>query len=157
YPDIAACAGGFALPGVVGLTAPACGRAAGDDGANADGTGCNALDLCAAGFHICSSSAEVAQKSTTGCTGAAVGATPVFFITAQSGTGARDCNPTGTDDVFGCGTLGTRPVTNSNCAPLNSWGANLCSALAAPWSCGSDAAGEAANVVKPGPLAGGVL
>src|SRR6185369_15471919 len=122
----------------LGLSTPACGRTAGDDGANPDGSGCNALDLCAVGFHICTSSAEVSLKSSTGCMGAAVGAAPVFFITAQSGAEARSCTPTGADDVFGCGTLGSRPVTNSNCAPLDRWSTNLCAALTAPWACGSD-------------------
>jgi hypothetical protein len=157
YPAIAACAGGFALPGVVGVSAPGCGRTAGDDGPNPDGTGCHAIDLCEVGFHICSSAAEVALKSSTGCTGAAVGSEPVFFITAQSGDVARSCTPTGVDDVFGCGTLGSRPVQNSNCAPLDRWSTNLCAALTAPWACGTDQTAEASYVEKPGPGAGGVL
>jgi hypothetical protein len=157
YPDIAACSGGFALPGVIGLSTPACGRTAGDDGANPDGTGCNALDLCAVGFHICSSSAEVSLDSSTGCTGAAVGTDPVFFITAQSASGSRICVPIGVDDVFGCGTLGSRPVNNSNCAPLDRWSTNLCMALTAPWDCGTDQTSEASHVVKRGASAGGVL
>jgi hypothetical protein len=115
------------------------------------------LDLCAAGFHLCSSAAEVALQSSTGCVGAAGGATPEFFVTAQPGAGSRACGATGADDLFGCGTLGTRPVNGSNCTPLDRWSANLCSALVAPWSCGSDQAAEASNVVKAGPAGGGVL
>jgi hypothetical protein len=115
------------------------------------------MDLCAVGFHICSSAAEVGLKSSTGCTGSAEGATPVFFITAQSAAQPRTCAATGVDDVFGCGTLGARPVNGSNCAPLDRWSTNLCAALVAPWSCGADQAAEASNVVKPGRNAGGVL
>jgi hypothetical protein len=138
------------------LTGPACGRAAGDDSAHPDGATCNAEDICAAGFHICSTAAEVASKSSTGCTGAAVGATPVFYVTAQSGPGARACG-TGIDDLFGCGSLGARPVNGSNCTPLDKWSSNLCGSLTAPWACGTNPTAEAANVVKPGPTAAGVL
>jgi hypothetical protein len=99
----------------------------------------------------------VAAKSSTGCTGAAVGATPVFFVTAQSGPGSRMCGATGVDDLFGCGSLGARPVNGSNCTPLDKWSSDLCGSLVAPWGCGVDPTAEAVNVVKPGPTAGGVL
>jgi hypothetical protein len=155
YPDIAACGGGFGLPGVVGLTGPACNREGGDDGPRPDGAACNALDLCAAGFHLCATAAEVGARSSTGCVGAAVGATPVFYVTAQSGGGQANCDATGTDDVFGCGTHGARP--NAICAPLDAWGGNLCASLGAPWSCDTDQRNEALYQVKDGSSGGGVL
>jgi hypothetical protein len=154
YPNIAACAGGFQVPGVVGLTGPACARAAGDDGARPDGTGCNVEDLCAVGFHVCKSAVEFDAKSSTGCTEAVVGTAPLFYVTLQSGGGQQKCGP-GTNDVFGCGNIGYRP--SQGCGLLDRASGDLCSALVAPWSCGSDLAGEALNVVKPGSLAGGVL
>ena len=155
HPDIAACGGGFAIPGIIDLTGPACGRQGGDDGPFPAGSGCNALDLCAGGFHPCSSDDEVAAKSATGCAGSAVGAELVFFATAQHGAGQAQCGPTGTDDVYGCGTMGAQP--NANCSPLDAWSGNRCVDLSAPWSCGTTQGVEALNLVKPGSTGGGVL
>jgi hypothetical protein len=156
YPDIAACAGGWALPGIVGLTGPACGRGGGNDGANPNGTGCNAADLCATGFHLCVNAAEVAAKSPSGCTGAVAGTTPVFYVIAQNSSGQAQCTATGTNDIFGCGSLGAPP--NANCAPLDEWSGNRCVDLAAPWSCGTTGQNnEGVDVVKPGPASGGVV
>jgi len=155
HPAIAACAGGFALPGVVDLVAPACANAAGDDGVIPNGAGCNALDLCAAGWHLCADAAEVAARSPTGCAGAAVGTELVFFAAAQHGPGQGNCGPTGSDDLFGCGTLGE--VTHPSCVPLDRWSKTLCGMLANPWVCGGSSVTEALDVVKPGPAAGGVL
>src|SRR5262245_27652189 len=45
YPHIAACAGGWSAPGVIGVTA-ACDHHAGDDGPDPSGVGCSAADLC---------------------------------------------------------------------------------------------------------------
>ena len=153
YPSIAACDGGFALPGVIGLTGPACGRAAGDDGPFPDGAGCNAMDLCASGFHLCADFTEIATKSATGCAGAAVGVAPTFYATAQPGAGQAKCGATGTDDVYGCGSMGAPP--NVVCAPIDKWSGNDCKDLTAPWSCASPT--EALNLVKPGSTGGGVL
>ena len=154
YPDIAACDGGFSVPGTVGLKGPACGRAGGDDGANPDGTGCNVEDLCEAGFHVCTDAVEVGAKTSTGCTGAVVGTASLFYLTLQSGTGQQKCGA-GTDDVFGCGNIGFRAGTG--CAPLDSASGNLCGALVAPWTCGTNQTEEALNVAKPGSSAGGAL
>jgi hypothetical protein len=57
--------------------------------------------------------------------------------------------------VFGCGNLGYRPSTG--CGVLDRASGTLCSALVAPWSCGSDNVAEALHIVKPGSLVGGVL
>src|SRR5262252_1849902 len=53
YSSIAACAGAWTVPGVIGDAPPACARQAGNDGSNAAGTGCNVADLCATGWHVC--------------------------------------------------------------------------------------------------------
>jgi hypothetical protein len=155
YPAIAACGGGFALPGIVDLVAPACAHAAGDDGITPDGTGCNALDLCAVGWHVCNDAAEVVAKSSTGCAGAAVGADLVFFATAQHGPGQGNCGMAGSDDVFGCGTLGA--AAHPTCAPLDRWSKDNCDSLASPWACAGSTVNEALNLVKPGAALGGVL
>jgi hypothetical protein len=155
HPAIAACAGGFALPGVLGLAGPACARGAGDDGAFPDGAGCNALDLCAAGWHLCRDAAEVASTSPTVCAGSTVAPEAAFFVTAQHGPGQGRCGTTGTNDVFGCGTLGKQP--NAFCAPLDRWGGDQCSDLSPPWACSGGNTTEALHVVKPGAAVGGAL
>lgn len=177
YPRIAGCAGGFDVAGLAREEGPACGRRAGDDGANPNGRGCRADDLCAAGWHVCRSSAEVAARSPNGCGGAADAPPASFFATRQSGPGCRqcatgaaencgsndcggNCAPTAamSNDLFGCGTLGSAPDPTS-CGVLDRFSDNLCSGLQSPWRCDGDAAGtrETEFVVKPGPGAGGVL
>jgi hypothetical protein len=113
------------------------------------------MDLCAAGFHLCANNTEVAAKSSTGCTGAVAGTAPEFYVTAQPGIGQAKCGATGTDDLFGCGTMGAPP--NIDCAPLMQWSGNQCKNLVAPWSCAAQQSTEALVVVKPGSTGGGVL
>src|SRR5205085_10049326 len=86
YPNIAACAGGWSVPGVIAVAA-ACGHHAGDDGVNPSGTGCSAADLCQSSWRVCASAGDLAAASPTGCTGAVDPAitTPMFFATQQSG------------------------------------------------------------------------
>ena len=178
WPDIAACGGAWSVGGVVSeLLTPTCDRQAGDDFANLDGQGCNVSDLCAEGWHVCASSSEVDDRSSTGCEGAATDPIePAFYIARQSGTGCGQC-ATGTttggacnspssclsgcepsvflsNDVFGCGNLGATP--NGSCAPLNAFSHNNCNALLPPWAC-SGSTIEAANIAKSGPEHGGVL
>lgn len=174
YPDIAACSGGFQVPGLLGALAPACALGGGDDGSNPTGAGCSAADLCAAGWHVCASAAEVAERSPTGCAGSAPSGA-LFFATRQSSPGCGLC-ASGTsldpgcngcecvtgclqtdltsNDVFGCGTLGDVP---GDCGVLDRFSNNDCASLAPPWSCASDGCTEAHTVTKPGPSAGGVL
>lgn len=174
YPRIAACAGGFQVPGVLSTT-PTCARAAGNDGARPQGSGCSAADLCAFGFHVCASEAEVAALAPAGC----ADATPEpnqFFATGQSSTGcgicalgtstdptvctgcscATDCAQTSitANDVFGCGDVG---AATTACGVLNAFSNDVCMALPGPWTCGADGCDEANNVSKSGPDAGGVL
>ena len=157
YPHIAACAGGWSVPGVIAVAA-ACNHHGGDDGRDPSGVGCSAADLCQPGWRVCSRASDVAASSPTACTGAVDRAItePMFFATGQSGPGSLMCAPAGTNDLFGCGTVGYAPDAVS-CAPLTQSSQNLCASLPAPWSCGTDGYREAANVVKPGPGAGGVL
>jgi hypothetical protein len=154
FPLVASCSGAWSVAGVMGALAPVCGRLGGDDGQKPDGIGCSAADLCAEGWHVCASSAEVAAASPSGCGGAADPQTLVFFATGQSGAGLSDCGP-GENDLFGCGTIGTAPAPT--CAPLDRTSADLCAALGAPWSCGLDGAKEATAVTKTGSDGGGVL
>ena len=172
YPEIAGCSGGFELAGVRGVGAH-CGKSAGNDSPNPSGTGCSAEDLCASGWHLCRSAGEVQQASPDGCE--AVASLPLFFVTAQSGSGCgvcatgdltncssnscqRGCFPTAemSNDVFGCGGLGAAPDP-STCAPLNRFGNDLCVSLESPWSCGSNGVREAYLLVKSSAALGGSL
>ncbi|MFO0744671.1 MAG: putative metal-binding motif-containing protein [Myxococcota bacterium] len=176
WPDIAACSGAWSIGGVVtDQLFPTCARQGGDDGPRLDGSGCNVADLCAEGWHVCTSSADVASHSPTGCDGAAPGES-AFFVTRQSGTGCAQCatgeqtggecnspyscisgcapNVNLSNDVFGCGSLGSPP--NPSCAPLDMFSHNNCSALTAPWAC-SGSTVEAANIAKSGPEHGGAV
>ncbi len=174
HQRIAGCGGGFRRAGLLFEDPPACERRAGDDGALPNGEGCGATDLCAEGWHICRSADEVALASPGGCDGVA-GTEPAFFATRQSGPGCGVCarggrtDCTGADcaldcaqttltanDLFGCGTLGDPP--NANCAPLDRFSNNLCSATTPPWRCpGSSGLDEALLIEKTGPQGGGVL
>lgn len=174
YPAIAACSGGFHVPGLLGGLSAKCGLGGGDDGPNPDGVGCSAADLCATGWHVCASAAEVAALSPTGCAGSAP-AGGLFFATRQSSPGCglcamgsvaapgcgacecvSDCLQTDltSNDVFGCGSLGAVP---DDCGVLDRFSNNNCGSLSPPWSCTSDGCTEAHAVTKPGPSAGGVL
>lgn len=178
YPKIAGCSGGFAVPGVLGTTAPTCGFAAGNSGNNPGGIGCSAADLCAPGFHVCKGSAEVASRSPTGCVNAAT-SPGLFFATRQSSTGcglcalgngvdpavcngcscAANCAQTSltANDLFGCGSIG---ASATSCGVLDRFSNNLCGALGAPWSCGGpngNACDEANLVTKSASEGGGVL
>ena len=174
YPKIAACSGGWSVPGVLSTKTPQCGRMAGNSSANPSGIGCNVADLCALGFHVCTGPAEVKERSATGCGGAAPGP-GLFFATRQSSTGCDTCalgnnmNPnvcngmscqTGcaqtsitSNDLYGCGSKG---VVVSTCSTLNRASGDQCLTLGAPWSCPNDI-GEANVVVKTSSVGGGVL
>jgi hypothetical protein len=152
YPDVAACSGGFTVPGVV-VNVPNCDRQGGDDGPIPDGAGCSVEDLCSEGFHVCVDRLEVMAAGIASCGDLAWDG--AFFATRQSGEGANTCNPTGLNDVFGCGDVG---YTNINgCAPLNRGSANGCSMLPAPWDCDVSLTQEADFITKAGPEFGGVL
>lgn len=196
YPNIAGCSGGWTIPGVMlanpghgpaclavetrDTTSPACGRAAGDDGLNPTGRGCNVADLCSEGWHVCATAQEVATHSPTGCAGAAGEQDPpLFFVSRQSSngcghcaTGSRvgpDCNSVTcsegcaqtaatSNDVFGCGNIGAN--SGLGCEPLDRFSQNRGSALAGTsWRFDADISGycEAYAVVHAGPGYGGAL
>ncbi len=200
YQHIAGCSGAWTIPGIhtenpgiapacpgmptTDTTVPACERQAGNQGENPPGIGCNVADLCAAGWHVCESAAEVAESSPDGCAGAAGEAdVPVFFATRQSSNGCGVC-ATGTstspqcnsatcvagclqtastsNDVFGCGNIGAG-ASPAYCGPLDRFSNNLCGSLPWAWSCNlpisADDGGlcEAYAVTKSDVRYGGVL
>lgn len=174
YPSIAACGGGFQVPGVLGELVPACNWGGGDDGPNPNGAGCSAWDLCQPGWHVCKSALEVAELAPSGCADATLG-TEAFFVTRQSGTGCGKCAMGGSttpncdtcscadgclqteatsNDVFGCGNMGD---PTEGCGVLNAFSNDVCGALGFPWSCGNDGCSEAHAVLKTAPERGGAL
>ena len=112
YPDIAACESAWSIPGSLGDGSPSCDREAGNDGSQPTGDGCDIDDSCAAGWHVCSSVAEVAAH-TDSCEPAYVGSvTEVFYAAAVSGTEPRVCASSGSNDVYGCGNTGGFMITD---------------------------------------------
>lgn len=164
--DIAACAGGFGVPGVAEprVMLPEC-TGMGDTSGNPTGMNCSAANLCAIGFHICASGLEVETKAVSGqCPSDSVDA---FWATAQSlDVGGAACASGGKNNVVGCGDFGL-------VVPDDSWG---CDALTtyltevqcgledgeydpayAPWRCPDPGTTEAENIHKVDPARGGVL
>lgn len=110
YPDIAACAGGWSIPGVHQWE-PACDRVSGNSSKNTTGEGCNVEDLCAPGFHVCTGDLEVQSISPDGCENIDLDdSEPGFYLTRESSRGHMQCSGKtdayGADDLFGCGNLG---------------------------------------------------
>lgn len=152
YPDIAACNGSWSIPGVLGGTT-FCDHAGGDDGPILDGMGCAIDDLCAEGWHLCASAAEVAGAGVADCD--ALEWDGSFYATAQSGVSNDACGPNGTNDVFGCGDIGYTAI--SGCGALNRSTGNLCGNLPDPWDCDVASDSEAEFLVKEMPELGGAL
>jgi hypothetical protein len=151
YPSIAGCQGAWNQAGVD--TPPQCMRGTGNNSKNPNGLGCAAADLCAPGWHLCATAAEV---------GAAVGgacppvAPSTIWITRQTTNAMVQCVSPTRNNVVGCGTIG-QPADPS-CAPLDvTMLLSFCNMHPA-WACGTDADFEADNVVKTDPSSsGGVL
>ncbi len=154
YPNIAGCAGGWTVPGVV-VNVTNCDREGGDDGLNPAGTECSVEDLCSEGFHVCQDRQEVMDDGVADCNDETIAWGGSFYATRQSGEGNNDCDPMGLNDVFGCGDVGHTMI--NNCAPLNRGSANLCVDLPAPWECGVSNTMEANFIIKSGPEFGGAL
>jgi hypothetical protein len=160
---LAACSGGWSIPGVVVDTEPACGRAAGNDGGNPSGEGCAVADLCAGGWHVCRDAADVALH---GGDSACERLTPpepdgeqYIYLTRQRGAGDLACAPEGSgdqaDDAWGCGTLG---LEAPDCRPLDRHLAlDVEGGCPEPYDCGGDPAQEGLNVTKRVADGGGVL
>jgi hypothetical protein len=153
HPEVAACSGGWSVPGILSTTTPVCDHNSGDDSNNTSGAGCSVADLCAPGWHVCASSSDFTLHSPAGCSGLAA-ASGLFFASRQSGPGSKNCGA-GANDLFGCGTIG--PAPSGNCSPFSQFSNDLCSSLGTPWSCGSDGFQEANNVTKASSAKGGVL
>ena len=162
YPAIAACAGGWEVPGLLSNAArsPACARGGGNQGERPNGQGCSATDLCAAGWHVCDFASEVAARGGK-CADAVAPAngSKVFYATRQLGDDrcAGDGSEFGGDNfVHGCGNVGL--TAGSGCAPLNGvLHENGCSANP-PWRCNAgNNLREISTVTKPGAALGGVL
>ncbi len=150
FKNIAACSGAWSVPGLLAdaTKTPACDRNAGNDGTNPSGSGCNVADLCQVGWHVCATGNEVQDKSSgLGCS-PVVDAAGAFFATRQSGQGNNLCEPTGANDLFGCGGIGAPPDINGSCAPLNRASGNLCASIPITFACGVDGFAEANNVTK---------
>jgi len=151
-PRIAACAGAWTIGGIKPPPPPMCGQHAGNTGENLLGTDCTATDLCARFWEVCSDRLDIlARLPDQTCAG--TWPDNAFFATAQSGPGAGDCSPSGWDDVFGCGSLGS--PARMSCLPLDRSSGNDCSAIRAigGWDCLSP--DEPTNIKKSDPLFGG--
>jgi hypothetical protein len=145
--------------------APACARAAGNDGSNPSGVGCTVEDLCADGWHVCRGASELTLAGVT-CEDAVIapvmsGRGAMFFATRQRGTAPAGCSPaatTGSNNVHGCGNFGR--LEDPGCAPpLDRQLENTVCAANPPWSCTDPTSimTEALVVTKSGSAAGGVL
>lgn len=135
---------------------PACGRQGGDDGPNPNGAGCSIEDLCAVGWHVCKSAADVAVSS--GNAGCAADAVNGFWLTRQAQTDGGSCAPPPVDNnPSGCGSVGL--AVSTSCAPLNRYMRYTTCQAAPPWVCGTaaEALSEAAVIAKLGPAQGGVI
>jgi hypothetical protein len=168
YPTIAACSGGWTVPGLVEpLThAPQCQRRAGNNGMRPDGNGCSAADLCADGWHVCESINEFKMNAASCLDAYALsGGTPVFFVTRQrgSGSGSVKCDPKnatdGTNNLYGCGNIGS--PADPSCQPFTRMLRDNDCNNNEPWDCVEGPINynvlELADVTKPGSSRGGVL
>jgi len=167
FSMIAGCGGGWTIAGLVSST-PASGcTVAGNTSSNPFGSGCNAANLCASGWHICANSSEVLSHLPNGKTcwdaWGGAGAERRFFASMQPSNGNGYCNTSGTNDIFGCGNYGDPPQVGS-CGTLNVFSSEDCSAIrfigtTVVWECGGagDSSDERANVLKKVPEGGGVL
>jgi hypothetical protein len=163
YQKIAACSGAWEEPGLVSFDSkvPQCDRRGGDDGDRTDGRGCSVADLCASGWHVCESAAQVSSYA-SGCADATApfGNTDVFFVTRQRGSLYSICdaaNAQGTNNLYGCGNMGI--AADKSCAPFTRMLRDTeCSF---PWQCAEGPLGTSSNelgvVTKRGSTKGGVL
>ena len=138
FPKIAACAGSWDEPGLVSA------------GSTSEST---AGALCAEGWHICTSVAEVRRRSGgQGCAGAGL-RDSTFFAIAAGASKPPPCFTRGFVGVLGCGSLGA-PAPEA-CSPMDRVSNPGCSALSEPWAC--DTHSELWSMVKSQHAGGGVL
>jgi len=162
FPYIAACSGGFSIPGIINKTQPECDRYAGNNSSNPTGEGCNVQDLCAIGWRMCRSAVDVRKHMRPGakCQKSHFKNVEGFWVTGQSGGGDGKCGKEGYNDIFGCGNIG-QPFTSKqeeSCLPLNVYSDNLCTELKiGNWKCGENSEEEALHITKGSRDGGGVL
>ncbi len=159
FPAIAGCEGGWSKAGM--RTGPQCGLQSGNTGTQPTGIGCAAADLCSAGWHVCNTRSELSTAFGAGsCDGATQQANAFFATTLGSKPGTSwMCNdaPTASDDLYGCGTIGSTPPSSNECLPLTRASDNACSKIGAQWVCPPvQGTTEQTTVTKIGG-AGGVL
>lgn len=162
-PRIAGCGGAWSIPGVASPRAMTCSES-GDDSRNPMGFDCSIADLCAEGWHVCADLLDLHAHlaADASCSWEAQNnLDAVFFASAQPGSNAK-CEPSGTDDLFGCGSLGI--ASDATCSPLARSSSNECTALTlGGWRCKSDPSDpldyqrEALLVTKSGTTGGGAL
>jgi hypothetical protein len=158
--SIAGCSGGWEIAGIAATRTPTCADTGNSSPSNPTGRGCSAADLCAEGWHVCADKEDVYAHviAPAGCRWeTADAAARMFFASAQPASFAV-CGSQGTDDLFGCGSLGIEPSASSGCAPLARVSDNVCIALTVGgWECGTDFMAEAVNVTKAYATGGGAL
>jgi hypothetical protein len=150
YPHVAGCSGAWEIPGLTpDEVVQTCGGKGGNSGLKPEGEGCSAPDLCAAGWHVCKTYHELAEKSPTGCAEAVPPeAKPksLFFALRQPSENGSVCGDWGDgfNDVFGCGNLGAGLGPDKKCGPLdrvlastqpNTCGFNEAEPNLGPWQC----------------------
>jgi hypothetical protein len=119
------------------------------------GTGCAPLDLCSPGWRLCTVNEVLAKGCTSALNGLPAGAS-AFFTQATSGPGGGLCDGGGTNDLFGCGTLGAPPPAAT--CPLPTFSGDQGGSLLPPWAFPlTNGFDEAVVVIKPGSDGGGVL
>jgi hypothetical protein len=162
YPDIAACSGRWSIPGLE--APPVCNRTSGDR--NQSDATCAAQDLCAKGWHICHNDGDVKIRLGQTCSTRFKSAN-TFFATDQPGDFGI-CMVAGSNDIFGCGSIGADLAAMSQmgvCESLDKSSGNECSllnsAVAGAWQCidpmGTRGYDERNVVTKPADAGGGVL
>jgi hypothetical protein len=142
YPNIAACAGAWAEPGLASMASrtPECDRRAGNDGDKDDGRGCSVADLCASGWHVCETGkAVLAAAGPTGCADALAPFANnqlVFFVSRQRAVGldCDDTTQTGANNVYGCGNFGSA-ADKASCAPFTHMLRDSDCQVEPPWLC----------------------
>ena len=165
YPLIAACAGGWDVPGLLSANAlaPQCGRQGGNSGPSPAGAGCSVADLCAEGWHVCLTAHEVFQNAGD-CKDAVgpAGTNHAFFVTRQRALGntCPAANDVGTNHLHGCGNFGS--PEDKTCIPFMLMLKNTDCAANSPWSCPivtnvTTTYNEYETVTKVGPAHGGAL
>jgi hypothetical protein len=157
YTEIAACAGGFGIAGLFDI-AVSCDRNAGNTSTNPSGSGCSAEDLCAEGWRLCASPAEVRDRTHAGIPDD--WEANAFYAAKVSGPASDEVCGMGTNDFYGLGSTGGG-ADRGTCAPLTRTSGDQCGDLPSPWDCGESPGiwqyDEATQVTKPGATGGGVL